>query len=103
MQDKLIKYVYNGIREIHIDHTWLMEMGILSPHNDSVNEINENMIEEMPEEEKYSNADKVCRQERNNEHNANDFENIAIEFLNNLNYPGFPKHKLRLKKNIILM
>ena len=58
----------------------------------------------MPGEEKiYYSADKVCRQERNNENNTHDFENIPIEFLNTLNYPGFPKHELKLKKNIILL
>ena len=62
------------------------------------------MIENIPGEEKicYS-ADRMCRQERINENNANDFENFPIKFLNTLNYPGFPKHELRLKKNMILM
>ena len=62
------------------------------------------MIEEMPGEENiYYSADRVCRQERNNENNANGFENIPIEFLNTLNYPGSLKHELRLKKNMILI
>ena len=58
----------------------------------------------MPGEEKvYYSADRVCRQERSNENNANDFENAQIDFLNTLNYPGFPKHELRLYKNMIRM
>ena len=28
---------------------------------------------------------------------------IPVEFLNTLNYPGYPKHQLRLTKNMILM
>ena len=58
----------------------------------------------MPGEEKvYYNADRVCRQDRNDENNANDFENFPIEFSNTLNYPGIPKRELRLKKNMILI
>ena len=28
---------------------------------------------------------------------------IPVEVLNTLNYPGYPKHQLRLRKNMILM
>ena len=40
----------------------------------------------------------------NNKNNTHDFENVPIELLKTLKYTaGFPKHKLRLKKNMILM
>ena len=39
----------------------------------------------------------------NNKKNANNFENVPIKFLNAVNFPRFPKHKLILKKNTIIM
>ena len=33
----------------------------------------------------------------------NNFKDVQIELLNTLDYPGFPKHKLRLKKKMILV
>ena len=96
--------MYDGIQEHYKSYKWLMERCILSPHNESANEINEKMIEIMPGEEITSySADKVCRQERNDEDNENDFEDVPIEFLNTLNYPGFPRHELKLKKHMVLM
>ena len=34
---------------------------------------------------------------------TNYFKEVPIEFLNSFDYPGFPKHALKLKQNMILM
>ena len=34
---------------------------------------------------------------------TNEFEEVPIEFLNRFDYPGFPKHALKMKQNMILI
>ena len=58
--------------------------------------MNELLIDRLPGEEKISYSSDTST-------GKTVFEEFPIEFLNGFDYPGFPKHKMRLKKYMILM
>ena len=73
-----------------------MDRCILCPLNESTNEMNEQLIEKLPGEE-------IISYSADSSSGTNNFEEFPIEFLNRFDYPGFPKHALKLKQNMILM
>ena len=83
--------MYEGIEDICDYSEWLKNRYILCPHNDSISEMNDQVMGLLPGEEIISySADTP------NSHDGDG--DIQVEFLNTLDYPGYPKHKLRLKK-----
>ena len=96
LQDKLIGFVYNGLEENYTNPDWLMDRCILCPLNDSTSKMNELLIDRLPREETISYSADTST-------GTTAFEEVPIEFLNGFDYPGFPKHKLKLKKYMILM
>jgi len=91
-----VNFVYGGIEDNCDNSDWLKNRCILCPHNDSTSEMNDQVMDLLPGEEIISySADTP------NSHDEDG--DIPVEFLNTLNYPGYPKHQLRLKKNMILM
>ena len=93
---KNVNFVYEGIEDNCDNSDWLKNRCILCPHNDSTSEMNDQVMDLLPGEETISyNADTQKSQDVDGD--------IPFEFLNTLNYPGYPKHQLRLKKHMILM
>ena len=91
-----MNFVYEGIEDNCDNSEWLKNRCILCPHNDSTSEMNDQVMDLLPGEETISySADTPNSQDEDGD--------IPVEFLNTLNYPGYPKHQLRLKKNMILM
>ena len=96
LQDKMVKFVYKGIEDNFEDHDWFKNRCILCPHNESSANMNDHVMDLIPGEETISySADSPTTSE--------EYDDVPVEFLNSLNYPGYPKHSLRLKKNMILM
>ena len=96
LQDKLINFVYDGMEDNYANPEWFMDRCILCPLNESTNEMNERLIEKLPGEE-------IISYSADSSSGTNNFEEVPIEFLNSFDYPGFPKHALKLKQNMILM
>jgi len=69
---------------------WLSERTILSPHNASVNSMNDQLLEVLPGQKHTCQSVDTA---------ITDDESVLFptEFLNSLNPPGLPQHKLHLK------
>ena len=85
----LIKVVFPAIQENLRSSDYIINRAILSTKNESVDEINDQMIDVFQGEEKiYYSFDMV----EDDHHNF-----YPVEFLNALTVSGLPPHKLRLK------
>ena len=78
---------------------YITERAIIIPTNEIVDIINMEILKSINEEEKvYYSFDSTCK-------TSSECEELdilyPIEFLNSLNFNGFPQHELRLKKNIL--
>lgn len=69
---------------------WLRERAILTPKNDRVHEINEMLLKSFNSDEiEYKSIDSVL--------DPDESVHFPSEFLNSLNPPGLPAHKLHIK------
>ena len=91
---ELTEFVFPNLGLNHKNPNWLSERGILSPTNQEADEINTWMTQQFPGEEKlYKSCD-----------TTDDFcQEFQSEFLNTINMPGMPAHKLTLKKGMPVM
>ncbi|XP_021991908.1 ATP-dependent DNA helicase PIF1-like [Helianthus annuus] len=86
---ELIHAIFPSIEDNVYSSDYIISRAILSTKNDSVDEINNQMIEIFQGEEKvYYSFDEAEDDQRNF---------YPVEFLNSLNVSGLPPHKLRLK------
>jgi ATP-dependent DNA helicase PIF1 len=82
--------MFPNIRNHFKDHKWLCERAILAPKNNSVNAINLQIQQQLPEETiSYKSVDTVT--------DVNEAVRYPTEFLNSLEPPGMPSHNLVLK------
>ncbi|KAJ8876613.1 hypothetical protein PR048_021058 [Dryococelus australis] len=93
----LIEAVYPGLENLlERDFHWLCSRAIVSPRNDSVNEINNLIIQRVPGQVKtYKSIDTVT--------NVDDVVHFPQDFLNSLNPSGLPPHELSLKVGTPIM
>jgi hypothetical protein len=91
---ELIDFVFPNIERNFGNRKWLSERAILCPTNADADEINERVSTMLPGEEKmYKSCD-----------NTDDYsQEFPSEFLNTINLPGMPPHKLILKKGMPVM
>lgn len=87
----LVDTIYPDIQNLtERNFNWLCSRVIVSPRNESVNEINKIIMEKVPGEFKsYKSLDTVC--------NIEETVHYPQEFLNSLNPSGLPSHELQLK------
>eukprot|EP00106_Octopus_bimaculoides_P014384 XP_014781826.1 PREDICTED: uncharacterized protein LOC106877436 [Octopus bimaculoides] len=77
-------------------HTWLCERAILAPKNETVVRINRELMNKTPTVIKeYKSVDSVL--------DKNQAVHYTTEFLNSLEPPGTPPHKLFLKVRVLIM
>ncbi|XP_073827769.1 uncharacterized protein [Musca autumnalis] len=88
---ELNEKVYPDIKKLmEKTNEWLCERSILTPKNDRAAIINELLMSAYQGDQKeYLSIDKVIQ--------TDDAVQYPVEFLNSLNPPGFPPHKLVLK------
>ncbi|XP_068994023.1 uncharacterized protein [Neodiprion pinetum] len=89
--------VYPDIENLHEqDFHWLCSRAIMSPKKDTVNEINNLIVQKVSGQmKKYRSIDTVT--------NIQDTVHYPQEFLNSLNPSGLPPHELTLKIGIPIM
>ncbi|GFW67307.1 ATP-dependent DNA helicase [Trichonephila clavipes] len=87
----LTERIYPNIHQIGIDcSSWLKERAILTPTNDSANNINNFLLNKLTTKHaKYESVDSVVE--------AEVAVHYPVEFLNTFNPPGIPPHVLNLK------
>ncbi|XP_042895824.2 ATP-dependent DNA helicase PIF1-like [Parasteatoda tepidariorum] len=79
---------------------------ILSPQNDEVNKVNENILSRVPGEEVISySIDKATLYgvDKSDGREEEATLRYSIEYLNSINLPGLPPHQLKLKVGCIVM
>ena len=94
--NELIQAVFPQLHERYKDTAWLGERAILAPRNDAVNQINDTMLQLIPDNEKvYLAVDTTME--------PDDAVNYPTEVLNSLNPPGLPAYTLALKVGAPIM
>jgi hypothetical protein len=93
--DDIIRSTYPNLATLYSDLAYLRERAIISPKNDTIDEINGRVLSLMPGHEKvYLSSDALV--ESSKEHGNLDLL-YPVEFLNSLQFKGIPPHKLALK------
>uniref|UniRef100_A0A0D3BD38 ATP-dependent DNA helicase n=1 Tax=Brassica oleracea var. oleracea TaxID=109376 RepID=A0A0D3BD38_BRAOL len=83
------------------DFSKLRETAILTPRNVTVDEINNFLVSKVPGEEKeYLSAESFAEDEKDSEELNTTY---PVEYLNAMEFPGLPAHKLRLKVGVPVM
>jgi len=95
--EHLIDAIYPGLEKLlERNYNWLCSNAIVSPRNETVNEINKLILEKIPGQIKpYKSIDTVC--------NIEDTVHYPQEFFNYLSPSGLPPHDLILKVRIPTM
>ncbi|GBN16937.1 hypothetical protein AVEN_253635-1 [Araneus ventricosus] len=85
----MVSKIYPGIAENYKNRDWLCETAILAAKNDAVHELNSRIQEMIPGPvTEYRSIDTVV--------DNDDAVNFFIEFLNSVDLPGMPPHRLHL-------
>ena len=95
--DELFDKVYDNLEDNHANIDWLMERAILAPLNETVNAINNILLNRFPgnDVKTYNAIDSVP--------NEDDATQYPLEFLNSLQPSGMPPYQLRLKIGLPVM
>jgi ATP-dependent DNA helicase PIF1 len=94
--DQLKEVVFPNIEEHFQNPKWLCERAILAPKNSQVNKINYDLLQTLPGEGIiYKSIDTVP--------DVSQAVNYPTEFLNSLEPPGVPPHRLELKVGAPIM
>ena len=99
--EKIVTSTYPLFEEMQGNTEYLKERAILTPKNETVNEINQYMLQFVPgEKNHYLSSDSICKASSN----IPDQDNLyPVEFLNALEFPGIPNHKIELKEGVPIM
>ncbi|XP_071726988.1 uncharacterized protein [Rutidosis leptorrhynchoides] len=81
--------------EKHNDEEYLREREILTPRNDDADHINKHMFKKLQSQSMiFQSSDEICKGSTDA---LEQQQSYPVEFLNKLNFPGVPPHKLKLK------
>ncbi|CAM1327328.1 Uncharacterised protein r2_g3635 [Pycnogonum litorale] len=93
--DDLMTKVYPNLQHHYKSMDWLCQRAILAPRNETVQTINWRLQQQIPKKPKtYFSIDTMVDQEQ--------AVNYPTEFLNSLEPPGMPSHKLALKEDVLI-
>lgn len=97
----IVASTYPDIKNNYDNHDYLKSRGILTPRNETVDEVNSFVLNMIGTEKRsYLSADSVCKSTRM----VQDQDVLyPVEFLNTLKFPGIPNNELDLKVGIPLM
>ncbi|XP_049310663.1 ATP-dependent DNA helicase pif1-like [Bactrocera dorsalis] len=89
-KEELVSSVFPNIAENYRNHNWLAERAVLAAKNKHVGQTNADVLTHVP-------GEVVTYQSVGTVTNQDDAVNYPTEFLNSLDLPGFPPHRLQLK------
>jgi ATP-dependent DNA helicase PIF1 len=93
--DDIVRSTYPNLETSYSDPVYLRERAIVSPKNDTIDEINTHVLSLIPGHERiYLSSDSLV--DSSKEHGNLDLL-YPVEFLNSLQFKGIPPHKLILK------
>lgn len=99
--DSIVKSIYPDLDKHIGQSSYLVSRAILTPTNETVDEINNYILQNLPGEEKaYLSSDSICKADCNVQDQELLYPN---EFLNTFKFPGLPSHTLRIKKGAAVM
>lgn len=100
-KESIVRSTYPNLLFNYLDPKFLEERAILCPTNETVEEINEYIMDQIEEDEvTYHSSDTVCKITTN----SSSMEDLyPTEFLNSLKIPGIPNHELKLKVGLPVM
>ncbi|XP_071712507.1 uncharacterized protein [Rutidosis leptorrhynchoides] len=93
--DAVIDTIFPDFLRRYKNEDYLREREILTPHNDDADQINKHMFKKLEGQTMiYKSSDEICKGSTDayDQHSA-----YPVEYLNKLNFPGVPPHKLKLK------
>jgi hypothetical protein len=97
-RETIVNNTYPDLLCNYKETAFLQERAILCPRNETVQEINEYIMDKLSGEEMiYRSCDSVC----DTTDDTNDL--YPTEFLNTLKFPGIPDHELRIKVGLPVM
>jgi hypothetical protein len=100
-KETIVKSIYPNLLDNYREREFLEERAILCPRNETVQEINEYIMNQIQREEMtYLSCDTVCKAMTNNSSMEHMY---PTEFLNTLKFPGIPNHELKLKVGLPVM
>ena len=93
---QLSQAIYGDITLKCYDKNWLLDRALLAPLNDTVNAINNEIVQKFPGNESvYKSIDKTLTEEES--------VHFPVEFLNSIDIPGISPHILTLKMGVPVM
>ncbi|XP_052889380.1 uncharacterized protein LOC128297726 [Anopheles moucheti] len=93
--NSLMARIYPDIQRFNQDPAYFSDRAILSPFNVDVTNINNVVLDRIPEPEKeYRSVDSLVNPEEHEQ------LQLPSEYLNTLNISGIPVHRLRLKRSV---
>ncbi|XP_063942080.1 uncharacterized protein LOC108218842 isoform X3 [Daucus carota subsp. sativus] len=99
--DAIIGHVYSDLNMHHGDLKYLRDRAILTPLNEFVHSVNNNVLKRLPGEFKvYKSCDTICKASSNG---AADEVLYPPEYLNSLKVSGVPNHEIQIKVGAPLM
>ncbi|XP_071740091.1 uncharacterized protein [Rutidosis leptorrhynchoides] len=93
--DAVVDTIFPDFLQRYKNEDYLCERTILTPCNDDADQINKHMFKKLEGRTMiYKSSDEICKGSTDayDQHQA-----YPVEYLNKLNFPGVPPHKLKLK------
>jgi hypothetical protein len=99
VKETIVQSTYPDLLSNYKERDYLKERAILYPRNDTVQEIDQYIMNKLQGEEvTYLSSDSVCSA------STNGLDSLyPMEFLNTLKFPGIPDHELKLKVGLLVM
>ena len=89
-EEELRNKVFPNLQQHFRDHKWLCERAILAPKDDAVGQFNSTLLQQIPGPvQLYKSIDTAVY--------TSEAVQYPVEFLNSLELPGVPQHRLELK------
>ncbi|XP_071704021.1 uncharacterized protein [Rutidosis leptorrhynchoides] len=93
--EAIVDTVFPDFIQRHRDEDYLRERAILTPRNDDADQINKHMFKKLESQTMtFQSSDEICKGSTDA---LDQQQSYPVEFLNKLNFPGVPPHKLKLK------